>query len=83
MDPLWKICQWNPELMKFIPPFNKVYERVKNTDLTLDKIFKEKIENSRKNINLDADEEPRDFAEAFLREQHKINQSGIKDHNYT
>uniref|UniRef100_A0AC34F9A3 Cytochrome P450 n=1 Tax=Panagrolaimus sp. ES5 TaxID=591445 RepID=A0AC34F9A3_9BILA len=83
LDPLWKICLWNPNVMKYIPPFNKVYKRVEKTETSLNEIFNEKIKNHRKKIDFEADEEPRDFAEAFLRHQYKLNKDGVKDHNYS
>lgn len=82
MDPLWKICQMNPNVLKHIPPFGKAYERVKYTDTTLDRIFRDKIAIHRQHINFEADEDPKDFAEAFLREQYRLNKDGVKGHSY-
>uniref|UniRef100_A0A914YVV9 CYtochrome P450 family n=1 Tax=Panagrolaimus superbus TaxID=310955 RepID=A0A914YVV9_9BILA len=83
IDIKWKLCQWNITIMKHIPPFDKVYERVKETETTIDAIFNEKIANHKKKIDFEADEEPRDYAEAFLRHQYKLDKDGTKDHNYS
>ena len=41
--------------------------------------FYQQIENHRKSIDIEADEEPRDFVEAFLRHQHKLKSEGSSD----
>uniref|UniRef100_A0AC34QCE1 Cytochrome P450 n=1 Tax=Panagrolaimus sp. JU765 TaxID=591449 RepID=A0AC34QCE1_9BILA len=79
----WKIIEINVNLMKHLPHLRNVYQKVVNDNEELGKFYLEEIENHKKTIDFDSDQEPTDYVEAFLRHRHKLEKSGIKDHTYT
>uniref|UniRef100_A0AC35GLX8 Cytochrome P450 n=1 Tax=Panagrolaimus sp. PS1159 TaxID=55785 RepID=A0AC35GLX8_9BILA len=82
-NPIWKIAQWNPKLFRRLPFFSKTVERILNDKQYLRELFEKKVEAHKNKINFEADQEPTDYAEAFLRHQYKLNKDGVKDHYYT
>jgi cytochrome P450 len=82
-NPIWKIAQWNPQLFRRLPFFSKTVEKILNDKQCLRELFEKKVEVHKNKINFEADQEPTDYAEAFLRHQYKLNKDGVKDHYYT
>ena len=81
-SPAALIMQKKAHIFRFVPGFRHIYYNViKNRDLMLN-YFTQNIEKRKETMDLDADTEPVDYVEAFLRKQHELNQKGEK-HNFT
>uniref|UniRef100_A0AC34FJU2 Cytochrome P450 n=1 Tax=Panagrolaimus sp. ES5 TaxID=591445 RepID=A0AC34FJU2_9BILA len=81
-NPVWRIAQFNPELFLRLPFFSKTVERMLNEKQMLKEVFAKKVQNHKRKIDFEADQEPTDYAEAFLRHQYKLDKDGVKDHYY-
>jgi cytochrome P450 len=74
------IMQKNAHILRFVPFFRKVYYSVqKNRDRTW-AYFEKNVQKRKESTDFDADTEPIDYVEAYLRQQHQLNVKGEKHH---
>lgn len=86
LHPLFAIlrCDYGP-LVRFcvkLPYVKQKAETVKGNLRGLMAFYERQIDDHLEHIDLDSQAEPKDYAEAFLREQAKLDRAGEK-HNYT
>ena len=70
------------DLLKYLPFFNSVYKKVMKDSEDLTQFYLNQIDEHKKRINLEADDEPIDYVEAFLKYRHKLETSGQKEHTF-
>uniref|UniRef100_A0AC34PX29 Cytochrome P450 n=1 Tax=Panagrolaimus sp. JU765 TaxID=591449 RepID=A0AC34PX29_9BILA len=79
----WSLIDKSPEFVKHLPFLRNVTAKVQRVSDELANFYYDEINKHRSKINLNSNEEPTDFVEAFLREQHKLEKSGEKQHTFT
>uniref|UniRef100_A0AC34Q186 Cytochrome P450 n=1 Tax=Panagrolaimus sp. JU765 TaxID=591449 RepID=A0AC34Q186_9BILA len=78
----WSLIDKSPEFVKYLPGFRNVTAKVKNVGDNLINFYNDEIGKHRMKTDLNSTEEPTDFVEAYMREQHKLEKSGEK-HSFT
>uniref|UniRef100_A0A914YUU5 Cytochrome P450 n=1 Tax=Panagrolaimus superbus TaxID=310955 RepID=A0A914YUU5_9BILA len=78
--PLFRLCDRNPIMFKALP---FIYGNVIQATDKLENFFMKELEAHEKEINFDADIEPTDYAEAFLKKRKELEAEGFKDHTFT
>uniref|UniRef100_A0AC34QDR7 Uncharacterized protein n=1 Tax=Panagrolaimus sp. JU765 TaxID=591449 RepID=A0AC34QDR7_9BILA len=73
----------SPEFVKHLPILRNVTAKVKRVGDELADFYYDEINKHRAKIDLDSNEEPTDYVEAYMREQHKLEKSGEKQHTFT
>jgi cytochrome P450 len=83
--PLWKILENGPKFYRYLPFFKPVYLGMKNACDAMRAFLESQIQKHRNELNLDEGhmEQPKDYVEAFLQQQHKFKKEGVKDHFFT
>ena len=71
------------EYLKHVPIFKSVYNKVIKDADELAQFYLTQIDEHKKRINFETDDEPTDYVEAFLRYRHKLERSGQKEHTFT
>uniref|UniRef100_A0AC35ET93 Cytochrome P450 n=1 Tax=Panagrolaimus sp. PS1159 TaxID=55785 RepID=A0AC35ET93_9BILA len=79
-NPLVRFCDRNPLMFKALP---FLYREVTRTSNLLESFFMNQLEAHKKEINFDANIEPTDYAEAFLKRRKELEAEGIEDHTFT
>lgn len=79
----WMIMQDHIDTMKHLPFFSSIASKVEKESSSIAKFYLTQIQAHRDAINFETDDEPTDFVEAFLRQQHKLGNSNQKDHTFT
>ena len=75
--------EYHPEIYRYIPLFNSVYEKLKANSNNLATFLYAQIEEHDKTIDYDSHSEATDYVEAYLRKQKEIEREGEKDHYYS
>uniref|UniRef100_A0A914DPZ1 CYtochrome P450 family n=1 Tax=Acrobeloides nanus TaxID=290746 RepID=A0A914DPZ1_9BILA len=75
---MWKHIGW----MKNLPYFSSLAKQIEENRDILYTYFDEHINQHKAEIDLDADNEPKDYVEAFLKEQHRRERSGDEAHYF-
>uniref|UniRef100_A0A914DSB2 Unspecific monooxygenase n=1 Tax=Acrobeloides nanus TaxID=290746 RepID=A0A914DSB2_9BILA len=75
---MWKHIGW----MKNLPYFSSLAKQIEENRNILYTYFDEHINQHKAEIDLDADNEPKDYVEAFLKEQHRRERSGDEAHYF-
>uniref|UniRef100_A0A7E4ZY97 Cytochrome P450 n=1 Tax=Panagrellus redivivus TaxID=6233 RepID=A0A7E4ZY97_PANRE len=79
---LYRVMDGKINFFKHLPFFKDVYDaNVKHANESR-AFFGSQIDAHLKNIDLESEEEPTDFVEAYLRQQHKLNKEGA-EHTFT
>uniref|UniRef100_A0A7E4VT77 Cytochrome P450 n=1 Tax=Panagrellus redivivus TaxID=6233 RepID=A0A7E4VT77_PANRE len=78
---LYRVMDGRINLLRRLPFFKDVYEANVNHNNESREFFLGQVDAHLKNIDLDSDEEPSDYVEAYLRMQHKLDKEGVK-HTY-
>ena len=81
-NPLNRLMDNDPEFYKKFPVFGAYYNYFTGETQKIKDFFYEQIRIHREAIDFEADEEPSDFVEAYLRHQYKLDKDGVKDHTY-
>jgi len=79
----WMIMQDHMDTMKYLPFFSSIASKIEKESSSIAKFYLKQIQAHRDEINFETDDEPTDFVEAFLRQQHKLGNSNQKDHTFT
>ena len=67
---------------KYIPVFRSMYYKLESNREQLYGFFRNQVDEHKANLDFTTDSEPMDYVEAFLREQQKRDQEGVK-HSFT
>uniref|UniRef100_A0A7E4VVZ6 CYtochrome P450 family n=1 Tax=Panagrellus redivivus TaxID=6233 RepID=A0A7E4VVZ6_PANRE len=78
----FRLMMNNYKLFMHLPVFKDMYKMVSTNAEDMRGFLWGQINEHRKQVNLDADEEPTDFVEAYLRHQHKLKKEGVVGHNF-
>ena len=79
----WEMMSTSMGFLRTFPYFKGVYERIKNEADAVSQFYLDQIELHKKKINFEVDDEPTDYVEAYLRQQHKLEKSGQQHHTFT
>ena len=71
------------DYLKYLPIFSSVYKKVVKDSEELTRFYFNQIDEHKKMINFETDDEPTDYVEAFLKYRHKLEASGQKEHTFT
>ena len=80
--PLMKIMDANIDRYKNLPIFKQFYTKALDISQDCEEYFMEKIREHKKKIDLNSDQDPEDYIEAYLRQQHLIQKNGEKSDLY-
>ena len=80
---LWRGIEHYADYLKYFPIFKTLYEKVVNDAEALAQFYLRQIDEHKKRINFEMDDEPTDYVEAFLKYRHKLEKSGQKEHTFT
>lgn len=69
-------------IFKYVPLFRSMYYKLESNKEKLYGFFQRQVDEHRLNLDLDSGDEPMDYVEAFLREQHKRDGEGAT-HSFT
>ena len=70
------------DFLKYLPVFKPVYNRIVQDAEDLAKFYLNQIDEHKKRINFETEDEPMDYVEAFLRYRNKLETSGQKEHTF-
>lgn len=79
----WDMIESGLTFLKYFPYFKNVYKQVVTYSDNIAQFYSEQIDGHKKSINFEVDDEPTDYVEAFLRQRHKLEKSGQKEHTFT
>uniref|UniRef100_A0A7E4W923 Cytochrome P450 n=1 Tax=Panagrellus redivivus TaxID=6233 RepID=A0A7E4W923_PANRE len=82
-SPLQRTMEPHYQYFRYLPVFSGTYDKVVKLCANMREILNNQIENHKKGIDLESTEEPTDYVEAFLRQKHKLDNEGVKDHNFS
>uniref|UniRef100_A0AC34RHU4 Cytochrome P450 n=1 Tax=Panagrolaimus sp. JU765 TaxID=591449 RepID=A0AC34RHU4_9BILA len=71
------------EIWRRLPIFKQKYEKLCDDAQEMRDYFMEKIDEHKRMINYEANDDPVDYAEAFLKEKHKLEKEGNFDSTFT
>uniref|UniRef100_A0AC34GNW9 Cytochrome P450 n=1 Tax=Panagrolaimus sp. ES5 TaxID=591445 RepID=A0AC34GNW9_9BILA len=77
---LFRLCDRNPVMFKALP---FIFKDVIQKTNELENFFMKQLNAHEKEINFDANIEPTDYAEAFLKKRKELEAEGIRDHSFT
>uniref|UniRef100_A0A7E4W962 Unspecific monooxygenase n=1 Tax=Panagrellus redivivus TaxID=6233 RepID=A0A7E4W962_PANRE len=80
---LFRIMEQHYDRFRYLPFFKDIYQMVVDHKVEFKAFLGGQIENHRKHIDLESDEEPTDYVEAFLRQQHKLDKEGVENHAFS
>uniref|UniRef100_A0A7E4VY01 SCP domain-containing protein n=1 Tax=Panagrellus redivivus TaxID=6233 RepID=A0A7E4VY01_PANRE len=78
----YRMMEKHYEMFRYLPVFSTVFKRYVDHVAESKEFFNNQIEKHRKSINFEAEQEPTDFVEAYLRHQYALNRKG-GGHNFT
>ena len=81
--PLSKIMDSNMERYKNLPIFSSFCKKMKVLSDGCEEFFMERIKEHKKKVDLNSDEEPLDYTEAYLRQQHLMEKNGETNDLYS
>ena len=77
------MIQDHVHIVKHLPFFGSLIKKVEKETSSIADFYLKQIQIHREMINFEVDDEPTDYVEAFLRQQHKLEQTGQKNHTFT
>uniref|UniRef100_A0A7E4W8B1 CYtochrome P450 family n=1 Tax=Panagrellus redivivus TaxID=6233 RepID=A0A7E4W8B1_PANRE len=80
---MFRTMEQHWEYFRYLPFFRDTYMKVFNSDKEHRAFFGRQIEEHRKHIDLESEEEPTDYVEAFLKHQHKLDKEGVVGHSFS
>uniref|UniRef100_A0A7E4UXK1 Unspecific monooxygenase n=1 Tax=Panagrellus redivivus TaxID=6233 RepID=A0A7E4UXK1_PANRE len=80
---LYRTMEEHRELFRYLPFFRDTYQMIMNHTAEFTEFLSGQVATHRKNIDLESDEEPTDYVEAYLKHQHKLDKEGVKDHPFS
>ena len=80
---LWRIMEHHINVMKHLPFFSSVAKRIEEDSSGIAKFYLNQIDEHKKRIDFENDNEPTDYVEAFLKYRHKLEHSGQTEHTFT
>uniref|UniRef100_A0A914YNR4 Cytochrome P450 n=1 Tax=Panagrolaimus superbus TaxID=310955 RepID=A0A914YNR4_9BILA len=81
-SPIFNMMNPDPEYYKKFPICNQFYKTFTAEIQNMKNHFFHLIDEHRKGIDFDSNEDPTDFVEAYMRHQHKLKLDGIVNSNY-
>ena len=80
---VWRVMQHRLDTLKYLPVFRSVYKKIIKDSEDLAQFYLDQINEHKKSINFEMDDEQTYYVEAFLKYRHKLETSGQKDHTFT
>ena len=80
---LMRIMKNNINFFRRLPTFKEYYEHVVQNSRDCEEFFMKLINDHKKKVNLESDQDPVDYVEAYMKEQYRLRKNGDKSNLYS